>query len=51
MPTKKDVIKNVSNKHGPPDRNKMWKGLNFIETEYDDNEDEKYIKNKILLKK
>ena len=40
MPTKKDLIKNLSMKFGQPDRNKMWKGLNFIETEFEDNEDE-----------
>jgi len=40
MPTKKELIKNLSMKYGPLDRNKMWKGLNFIETEYEDNEDD-----------
>ena len=39
-PTKKDLIKNLSMKFGPHDRNKMWKGLNFIETEFEDNEDD-----------
>ena len=39
-PTKKDLIKNLTIKYGPFDRNKMWKGLSFINNDYDDDEDE-----------